>query len=100
MSTPIGRVVNLNGAWQLKDFEPDEGAAAQAYSPGYSTQDWLSARVPGEVHTSLLAAGLIPEPYYSTNVEQVQWVEKREWWYRRTFEAGWDEPAAANRDLL
>ncbi len=96
----ILQVINLNGTWQLKDFEPAEGAAARAFSPEYVARDWLPAQVPGEVHSSLLAAGLIPEPYYSTNVEQVQWVEGREWWYRRTFEVDWARPDTQDRDLL
>ncbi|MBN9388700.1 MAG: glycoside hydrolase family 2 protein [Chloroflexi bacterium] len=100
MSTLTERVINLNGPWQLKDFEPGEGVTAQTFTPTYPTENWLAAQVPGEVHSSLLAAGLIPEPYYDTNVEQVQWVEQREWWYRRTFEADWGTPGATDRDLL
>ncbi len=100
MSTLAKQLISLNDTWQLKDFEPGEGVASRAFAPEYSTPDWLPALVPGEVHTSLLAAGRIPEPYYGTNVEQVQWVERREWWYRLSFEVPLAAPGSRSHDLL
>jgi beta-mannosidase len=49
------------------------------------TEHWLHARVPGGVHTDLLAAGRIPDPFYGVNEEQVQWVAEKDWEYRRYF---------------
>jgi len=43
---------------------------------------WLSATVPGCIHTDLLAHGLIPDPFYATNEDSVQWVAQRPWKYR------------------
>lgn len=42
--------------------------------------------IPGDVHTALLDAKLIPDPYYSTNERLVQWVSEVEWTIHRTFE--------------
>ena len=39
------------------------------------------ARVPGFVHTDLMANGLIPDPYYGTNEDSVRWVGERKWTY-------------------
>ncbi len=100
MSVPANQLISLNGTWQLKDYEPGEGVRGRVFAAEYSTQEWLPAQVPGEVHTSLLAAGLIPEPYYDTNVEQVQWVERREWWYRLNFAVSLAPAEARSRDLL
>jgi beta-mannosidase len=100
MTSPVNQVISLNGTWQIQDFEPGKGLEAGAFAPGYPSEDWLPAQVPGEVHTSLLAAGLIPDPFYATNVEQVQWVERREWWYRLSFTPALARPAAQARDLL
>ncbi len=61
---------SLNGYWQVRQA---------------ATQDWLPARVPGGVHTDLMAAGKIPDPFYGTNEEQVQWVAEKNWEYRRFF---------------
>ncbi|MFE2428873.1 glycoside hydrolase family 2 protein [Streptomyces sp. NPDC059373] len=41
----------------------------------------LPARVPGCVHTDLLAAGLIPDPFLGTNETDVAWIGRRDWMY-------------------
>ncbi|MFF4490384.1 glycoside hydrolase family 2 protein [Streptomyces sp. NPDC001544] len=43
----------------------------------------LPARVPGCVHTDLLAAGLIPDPFLGRDETEVAWVGQREWTYER-----------------
>ncbi|MER5295405.1 glycoside hydrolase family 2 protein [Streptomyces pharetrae] len=43
----------------------------------------LPATVPGCVHTDLLAAGEIPDPYTGLNEREVQWVGRRAWTYGR-----------------
>ena len=46
---------------------------------------WYPATVPGFVHTDLLSNGLIPDPFYGTNEDSVQWVcDERQWVYRTT----------------
>ena len=71
--------------WKLKDFDLGEGATEKAYEPGTITDDWIDVAVPGDVHTALLAAGRIADPYYDTQELDCRWVEDREWWYRTTF---------------
>ncbi|MGW7053647.1 glycoside hydrolase family 2 protein [Streptomyces sp. NPDC054887] len=41
----------------------------------------LPARVPGCVHTDLLAAGVIPDPFLGQNETAVAWVGRRAWSY-------------------
>ncbi|MFV2119040.1 glycoside hydrolase family 2 protein [Streptomyces sp. Act-28] len=41
----------------------------------------LDARVPGCVHTDLLAAGVIPDPFVGLNETEVAWVGRQEWTY-------------------
>ncbi|MGB3715279.1 MAG: glycoside hydrolase family 2 protein [Candidatus Promineifilaceae bacterium] len=65
-------VVSLNGHWQAKQIE-------------LSDTDWLPATVPGCIHTDLLAAGLIPDPFYRDNEQLVMWVGETDWLYRRAF---------------
>jgi beta-mannosidase len=49
--------------------------------------EWLPAVVPGGVHTDLMAAGKIPDPFYADNELKVQWVAEAEWEYRGVFTA-------------
>jgi beta-mannosidase len=46
---------------------------------------WRSASVPGCVHTDLLRHGLIPDPFWGNNEEQLQWIGEHEWEYRAAF---------------
>ncbi|HET7535782.1 MAG TPA: glycoside hydrolase family 2 protein [Candidatus Didemnitutus sp.] len=59
-----------SAAWQFRDC---------------SGQQWISAAVPGCVHTDLLRAGKIPDPFWGTNELSLQWIEERDWEYRATF---------------
>ncbi|UUU25553.1 glycoside hydrolase family 2 protein [Streptomyces sp. DSM 40750] len=45
------------------------------------TAEPLPAEVPGCVHTDLLTAGLIPDPFLGRNETEVAWVGRREWTY-------------------
>src|SRR5437868_10009501 len=46
---------------------------------------WLSATVPGCVHTDLRRHKLIPDPFRGTNELELQWIEERDWEYRAVF---------------
>jgi beta-mannosidase len=48
---------------------------------------WLPALVPGCVHTDLLHNQQIKDPYFRTNEEELQWIEKKDWEYSLTFNA-------------
>ncbi len=45
-------------------------------------QGWIPAIVPGGVHESLIAAGVLPHPFRDRNETQARWIEERSWWYR------------------
>jgi beta-galactosidase/beta-glucuronidase len=64
------RIIDLNGSWEFKATEETE---------------WMPAVVPSTVHSDLLRAGRLPDPFYRDNELKVQWVEKKEWEYRRFF---------------
>ncbi|GAB3999972.1 hypothetical protein GCM10029992_30390 [Glycomyces albus] len=46
----------------------------------------LPANVPGSVHTALLEAGLIPDPYVDRNERDLSWIGRTDWTYRTAFE--------------
>ena len=47
--------------------------------------------LPGDVHHALLAADLIPDPYYGENEKAVMWVNETAWVMERSFTAGADD---------
>ncbi|HTQ07733.1 MAG TPA: glycoside hydrolase family 2 TIM barrel-domain containing protein [Polyangiaceae bacterium] len=65
---------------------------------GYSELDWLPARVPGHVHTDLVEAGVIADPFARRFELGCQWVDGERWVYRTHFDFTPD--AALPRRLL
>ncbi|MFV0604590.1 MAG: beta-mannosidase [Niabella sp.] len=49
------------------------------------SNEWQPATVPGTVHTDLLNNKRIPDPYYGTNEEKLQWIGTTNWEYKTTF---------------
>ncbi|MDD0857848.1 hypothetical protein NHF46_08975 [Arthrobacter alpinus] len=45
----------------------------------------VDAVVPGEVHTDLLRAGLIPDPFDGNNEQKLAWIGLTDWQYRTVF---------------
>ena len=64
------RCLDLGGMWKV----------AQA-----GNGDEIAAKVPGCIHTDLLSAGKIPDPFYGDNEHTVQWVSDAAWVYHRSF---------------
>lgn len=60
----------LSGVWNLHSLD--------------SVQK-IEANVPGNVHLDLLAAGLIPDPFWGENENKVRWVAEKDWEYQRNF---------------
>jgi beta-mannosidase len=46
----------------------------------------IAATVPGEVHTDLLAAGEIPDPFDGDNESALAWIGRTAWSYRTSFD--------------
>jgi len=66
------KVLNLAGTWSVRQSDGDQPA--------------IPMRIPGDVHSALLAAGLIPDPYFGRNEMDVQWVGQKDWIVERTFD--------------
>ncbi|MET0359018.1 MAG: glycoside hydrolase family 2 protein, partial [Pararhizobium sp.] len=62
---------DLSGTWTLSSLD---------------AKHTLTMPVPGDVHSALLAAGIIPDPYVGRNEADVQWVAEQDWVLERTFD--------------
>ncbi|MFG1621499.1 glycoside hydrolase family 2 protein [Kribbella sp. NPDC049227] len=71
-------------------------AAAGPVPEGIRTP--VAATVPGEVHTDLLAAGLIPDPFDGDNEGELAWIGRTDWSYRTTFD--WAADGHAVQELV
>jgi len=77
MSDFLLRKINLCGDWYLS-------------GGGFYN---IPARVPGCVHTDLLANNLIEDPYFADNEKKLTWIGETDWSYERYFNV---EPDIAN----
>ncbi|MFG3102221.1 glycoside hydrolase family 2 protein [Streptomyces sp. NPDC048182] len=91
VSTPLtdGWTVRLDTTRHRPDQAPDALLDAA-----------LPAAVPGCVHTDLLAAGLIPDPFLDRNETEVAWVGRADWSYRTRLDAGADAAGHERTDLV
>ncbi|HEY6476648.1 MAG TPA: glycoside hydrolase family 2 protein [Polyangia bacterium] len=64
----------LSGPWTFR----------RVTGPKEAPEPWQPATVPGCVHTDLLAAGKIGDPFYRLNEKDQQWIENASWEYRTT----------------
>jgi len=71
----------LHENWQFRLLP---GSSQMADHP--EARHWLPARIPGEVHTDLLAAKLIPDPFVGAPEAGLQWIGLADWEYRTTFD--------------
>ncbi len=78
----------LDTGWRVREVPP-EGL------PAHNTLPWLPATVPGCVHTDLMHAGVIPDPFVRLNEHGVAWVDERDWVYETTFTVDGPPPAHA-----
>ncbi|SEG98121.1 beta-mannosidase [Nonomuraea solani] len=58
----------------------------------------VAATVPGSVHTDLLAAGLIEDPYRDDNETRLGWIGRTDWVYATSFE--WHDDGHERVDLV
>ncbi|MCB0034514.1 MAG: glycoside hydrolase family 2 protein [Anaerolineales bacterium] len=64
------QIHSLNGRWQIRQAGQEQ---------------WIPATVPGCVHTALLEANLIPDPFYADQELEQMWVGESDWLYERIF---------------
>jgi hypothetical protein len=81
--------VTLVAGWQLQDATKVTQAGDAISSTSFKPQGWYSATVPGTVLTSLVNAGVYPEPLYGENNRPDKIPEslaRTPYWYRTVFE--------------
>lgn len=81
---------DLDEGWSVR---PTRGPV-----PSGLVLDAVPATVPGSVHTDLLAAGLIPDPYLDSNEGVLAWIGACDWEYRTTF--AWSAGGHDRHDLV
>ena len=84
----------LQAQWQFRMLPGDSQGAAH---PGL--HQWRAAKVPGSVHTDLLAHALIRDPYVGAPEAELQWIGLAAWEYRARFDVDAATLAKPNAEL-
>lgn len=61
---------------------------------------WFNANVPGVIHTDLFRNKIIPDPFIGANEKTLQWIDLKEWNYKKTFDLGKDILENENIELV
>lgn len=72
--------VTLDSGWQVRLVPGQE--QAKTYPKAAA---WLPAQVPGVVQTDLIAAKVVPDPFYRDNEGKIQWAGLSDWQYQTRF---------------
>lgn len=85
----------LENGWRFRLSPQDPAAVEHAQAAA-----WHPAKVPGHVHTDLLANGLIPDPYVGSPEAGLQWIGLAKWEYETRFDADAATLRRARSDLV
>ena len=75
-SAAFAAELDLSGVWKLEKADDDRIGCPIA--------------VPGGIHSALQKAGVIVDPFWGRNEEQIQWVGQSDWNVSRTFDLSGD----------
>ncbi len=85
----------LDSGWQFRAV-----AGSTLPSGAEGAAGWQMATIPGTVQTDLLAAKLIPDPFYRDNEMSLQWVGLTDWEYQTHFNVTAAELARQHVELV
>lgn len=75
---------NINNGWQLHEgslsYQITDLGKVQSYKEG-----WFNLNLPSDVRMPLIENGIIKDPVKSDYCLEAEWVEKKSWWFRKTF---------------
>ncbi|TWD79920.1 beta-mannosidase [Kribbella amoyensis] len=90
-AVPLSTDAGVDWTVQAVEGPVPEGNGALLTTP-------VAATVPGEVHTDLLAAGAIPDPFDGANEGLLAWIGRTSWTYRAAFD--WAADGQAVQELV
>ena len=77
----------ISANWKMQPIDKLDGVEEKAISEnGFNTGEWFDAVVPGTVLGSMASTGVIEDPYFGINMQEVEYEQfKQPWWFRTSF---------------
>jgi beta-mannosidase len=90
---------SLNDGWH---FQPSVALVSKdANDLGQSiSSEGYNTKLPNTVLNSLLENGVIDNPFYRTNESRLQWLEKKDWIFEKSFDASTEMLLAKHAELV
>ncbi|WP_423127040.1 glycosyl hydrolase 2 galactose-binding domain-containing protein [Gaoshiqia sp. Z1-71] len=84
---PEYRVESLSSGWKMQSEDRLSGTEEKLISENeFDAASWYEAIVPGTVLGSMAATGVIENPYFGINMQDIDPEQfKQPWWFRTTF---------------
>lgn len=92
--------MQISAAWKLQHFPAGQMKPYELATPGFDDRFWLTAKVPGDVHSTLIERNIIDHPYFGHNDIKSRWIEDEEWWYRGQFNYEVTEKSDERHELI
>ena len=77
--------LKMNDNWRMHEsllsVEKDQWAYVHGFEDG-----WYSCSLPADVRMPLIENGVIRDPVLADYCRESEWIEKRAWWFERTFD--------------
>ena len=89
----------LHDNWKVKIEKIGEYGLPESFDPSL-VRDWFPAFVPGTIHTDLLTAKIIEDPFVADNEKKLQWVHESDWLYWTEFDLPEDAQQLGNLSLV
>jgi len=95
------RMMVLDKAWTIQPSAEVKATGSEISQPGFKTQRWNRASVPGTVMANLRRNGQYPNLYFGRTLEQINTDPfKNPWWYRCEFDISPKDPLTAAQLIL
>ncbi|OXM85992.1 beta-mannosidase [Paenibacillus rigui] len=92
--------MELKSLWRIQHFEVGQVRPQELSFPGLDDRFWITAKVPGDVHSALIERNIIENPYFGHNDAKSRWIEQKEWWYRTSFDYVIEEGSEEKHELI
>ncbi|MDN5332834.1 MAG: beta-mannosidase [Sphaerochaeta sp.] len=76
------QTLNLNGIWRLS---PLDSKAIAPHCSYFTEHEYIPCTLPGDIHSALLDADVIADPYVGQQELDIQWVGQHDWVLSKTF---------------
>ncbi len=90
---------SLNEGWHFQPSVALLSKDANDLGQSISSEGYIT-KLPNTVINALLENGVIEDPFYRTNEARLQWLEKKDWIFEKTFDASTEMLMAKHAELI